>query len=150
MPRPPKLQCESGRTARGSSRPRLRAPASGAHPSRRGRRSVRLTGSRHVARPRGDNDGPLGPATAAAARRRLVWQASVAAILVVAADPDLGPIGLVAAFWHPVEDRGETPQGLRTAGGAGGAVVDGVAPPRQRPARGSRRGITVDARPART
>src|SRR5258705_6751208 len=29
MLRSPKLQCESGRTARGSSRPRLRAPASG-------------------------------------------------------------------------------------------------------------------------
>ena len=34
------------------------------HRRRRGRRSVRLTGSRHVARPRGDNDGPLRPATA--------------------------------------------------------------------------------------
>ena len=33
MLRSPKLQCESGRTARGSSRPRLRAPASGGHPS---------------------------------------------------------------------------------------------------------------------
>jgi hypothetical protein len=32
MLRSPKLQCESGRTARGSSRPRLRAPASGGIP----------------------------------------------------------------------------------------------------------------------
>jgi hypothetical protein len=31
------------------------------HRRRRGRRPVRLTGSRHVARPRGDSDGPLGP-----------------------------------------------------------------------------------------
>ena len=54
-----------------------------------------------MARPHGDNDGPLGPATAAAARRRLVQQASVAAVLVVAADPDLGPIDLFAAVWHP-------------------------------------------------
>ena len=33
--------------------------------------------------------------------RRLVQQASVAAVLVVAADPDLGPIDLFAAVWHP-------------------------------------------------
>jgi hypothetical protein len=33
MLRSPKLQCESGRPARGSSRPTLRAPASGGHPS---------------------------------------------------------------------------------------------------------------------
>src|SRR5258707_7481964 len=30
---PPKLQCKTGRSGRGSSRPSLRTPASGGHPS---------------------------------------------------------------------------------------------------------------------
>src|SRR4029450_11570280 len=70
-------------------------------------------------------------------------------VLVVAAEPVHDLIAFVAPPRSAVKDRVVAHKELRTAGGGGGAVVDGVALARERADAVSLGEIAVEVRPAR-